>query len=73
MQPRNKTINLTQREAEILVLIINGLSSVQMADYLNVGYNTIKTYRRRIRIKLNVNNAAGVVREAILHNLVKYD
>lgn len=37
---------ITERESEILVLIVGGLSNQEVADYLYLSINTIKTYIR---------------------------
>ena len=66
-------IRLTKREKEILQLIVEGLSSLEISDKLCVGEAGIETHRRNLRHKLKVNNTAGLVREAILKNLVDVD
>ncbi|MCB0836026.1 MAG: response regulator transcription factor [Bacteroidia bacterium] len=66
-------IKLTPREKEILQLIVEGFSTLEIGEKLCVGEAGIETHRRNLRHKLKVNNTAGLVREAILQNLVDTD
>jgi two-component system nitrate/nitrite response regulator NarL len=63
-------VRLTPREKEILQLIVEGLSTLEISDKLSVGEAGIETHRRNLRHKLKVNNTAGLVREAILQKLI---
>lgn len=64
---------LTPREREVLRLVAEGLSSAEIARALEVSVKTIETHRSRIMHKLDVTNAAGLVREAIRLGLVPAD
>jgi len=44
---------LTQREKEILSLLAGGMTSKQIAEYLNVKVNTVNKHRENIRSKLD--------------------
>ena len=48
--------SLTAREAEILDLIAQGLTSKQIARQLNISPYTVNTHRDNLRRKLNVHN-----------------
>ena len=48
--------NFTPREIQVANFIINGKTSKQIADMLNVSIKTIDLFRYRIRKKLNLNN-----------------
>lgn len=66
-KPKN---DLTKRETEILTLIVRGFNNKKIADEFNISVRTIETHRLNIMKKLQVNNAAELVRVAIENNLV---
>jgi len=47
---------LSPREREISNLIINGLSSKEITDTLNISYATVRKHREQIRRKLGISN-----------------
>jgi len=61
-------ISLTKREEEIVGLVAKGLTSQDIAKKLFISPRTVETHRARIMDKLGVNNAAGLVRFALLHS-----
>lgn len=63
-------IPLTKREKEILQLIAGGLSNQEIADKLFISLRTVETHRFNLTQKLDVKNAAGLVKEAIKRGLV---
>ncbi len=56
--------SLTEREMEVFLLIGKGNSTGQIAEALNLSVKTIGTYREHIKKKLNLKNAAELLREA---------
>ncbi len=62
---------LTERESEVLQLIVDGHSSKQIAERLFIGIRTVEYYRLHILLKLDVNNTAALVKKAITTGLVK--
>lgn len=58
---------LTKREEGIVTLVAQGLTSQAIAKKLFISPRTVETHRARIMDKLGVNNAAGLVRFALLH------
>jgi len=58
---------LTRREREILQLISSGLSNPAIAEKLFLSTDTIKTHRKNIMRKLDVNNTAQLVKYALDH------
>ncbi len=66
-KPKN---DLTKRETEILTLIVRGFNNKKIADEFNISVRTIETHRLNIMKKLQVNNAAELVRVAIENNLI---
>lgn len=63
-------ILLTQRETDILRLIIDGLTNAEIADKLFLGVETVNSYRKNLLFKLNARNTAVLVRMAIEEKLV---
>ena len=61
---------LTRRERAVLMGMVRGLSTVQIAEELGVTANTVRTHTNKIFSKLNVHSrleAAGVARLTGLH------
>ena len=62
--------SLTPREREILQLIGEGCSSVEIAEKLHIEASTVKTHRNNLMDKLEVRDVAGLTRNAIRLKLV---
>ena len=58
---------LSHREREILSLIGQGLSSVQIADRLNISRRTVDTHRVHLLNKLGLDSASSLIRFAVTH------
>lgn len=61
---------LSDRELEVLILIGHGVPTGEIADRLSLSTNTVQTYRRRIREKLEARSNADLVRYAVNHDLL---
>lgn len=61
---------LTRREKEVLKLIINELTTQEIADQLCLSPKTVETHRMNLVQKLGVRNIAGLVKMAIEKGLV---
>ncbi len=61
---------LTPREREVLALIVEGFSIKMIADRLHLGFETVHTYTKILRMKMGVNNTAALVRKALEQRLV---
>ena len=61
---------LSEREKEILVTLVKGLSNKEIADYHNISIHTVITHRRNITRKLNIHSPSGLTVYAIVNNLV---
>jgi DNA-binding NarL/FixJ family response regulator len=61
----------TKRELEVLEKIALGLTSKQIASDLNISFKTAVTHRARLLNKLEVHNAAFLVRRAIALGYLK--
>ena len=63
-------ILLTEREIEVLTLISEGLTNVQIAEKLFLSSHTVNTHRKNIMQKLRVNNTASMVMYAVKSGFV---
>jgi DNA-binding NarL/FixJ family response regulator len=61
--------SLTRRELEVLKLVAAGMTTSQIAEQLFISAYTVETHRRNLLQKLDLKNAAGLVRYAIEHGL----
>lgn len=61
---------LTERELEIIRLIVKELSTNQIADKLFISPATVETHRHNILKKLGVKNSIGIVMYAVNNKLV---
>jgi DNA-binding CsgD family transcriptional regulator len=68
---KNSKQLLSKRELEIVELIAYEHSTKEIANLLYIGFETVKTHRKNIQSKLNVKNAAGIVRAAFQNNLLE--
>ncbi len=58
---------LSHREREILSLIGQGLSSLQIADRLNISRRTVDSHRVHLLNKLGLDSASSLIRFAVTH------
>lgn len=61
---------LSDREREILISVVKGMSNKEIADYHNISIHTAITHRRNITRKLKVHSVSGLTIYAIINNLV---
>jgi DNA-binding NarL/FixJ family response regulator len=61
---------LTQRELQILQLIVDGKSNKEIADQLELSVNTVAVHRANIMDALGIHKTAELVVYAIRHGLV---
>jgi DNA-binding NarL/FixJ family response regulator len=54
---------LTEREEEILVLLAEGLSNKEIADRVNISYDTVRAHLRHIYEKLHVRGRTEAVKK----------
>ncbi|MDL2323365.1 response regulator transcription factor [Bacteroidales bacterium OttesenSCG-928-A17] len=70
--PKNDIHNeiLSQREKEVLVGVVKGMTNKQIADSLCISLHTVITHRRNIASKLDIHSTAGLTIYAIVNNLI---
>jgi len=69
-QPPVPGLDLTEREREILILMIEGLNNTQIAGRLTIGPSTVKSHVSNILSKLGVASRTEAVTLALRNNLV---
>ena len=65
-----KILRLSEREKEILRFIVNGYTSKEIAEKLNLSKLTVDTHRKNIQHKLDVSNMAELIKLAMQTDLV---
>jgi DNA-binding NarL/FixJ family response regulator len=70
LAPKQADYGLSDREKEILQLMVTGLIKKEIADRLTLSVHTVDTYLRRIYEKLEVNTRTGAVAKALKEGLV---
>lgn len=62
---------LTEREKAVLTQVAAGHSNKEIARLLDISVRTVETHRQNIKQKLDIHNAAGLIKYAIEHGLLK--
>lgn len=68
--PQKSDIDLSEREREVLRLIVDGLARKEIAKKLGISHHTVDSYVRRIYDKLHVKTLGGAVAKALREGLV---
>ena len=61
---------LSDRERDVIVSRVQGISNKEIADHLCISVNTVITHRRNIARKLQIHSPAGLTIYAIINGLV---
>ncbi|WP_299682877.1 response regulator transcription factor [uncultured Dokdonia sp.] len=69
--PQVQNIHLTNRELQVLQLIIEDHTSGEIAAKLNIAVSTVETYRRNLIEKTGVKSSIGLVKYALDNDLYK--
>lgn len=64
---------LSMREREVLQLVTEGKTSLEIAEILNLSPKSVDTYRSRIMQKLEISDIASLVKYAIKHGVISLD
>lgn len=70
LEPSASDTPLSEREVEVLRLLVDGQTKKEIAARLELSSHTVDNYVRRIYQKLHVNNLGGAVAKAIRTGLV---
>lgn len=61
---------LGEREKDVIVALVQGMSNKEIAEHLCISVNTVITHRRNIARKLQIHSPAGLTVYAIVNNLI---
>jgi two-component system nitrate/nitrite response regulator NarL len=70
-EEESETDGLTPRELQVISLVVEGYSSLQVGQQLGISKRTVDTYRANVREKLQISTNAELVRYAIRKGLIK--
>ena len=69
LEPEDNDL-FTERERQVLRLIMKEKTNRQIADELSISERTVETYRKNLFRKANTNNVVGLVKFAISRNFL---
>ncbi|UKK51124.1 LuxR C-terminal-related transcriptional regulator [Prevotella sp. E13-17] len=61
---------ISDREKDVIVSLVQGMSNKEIADHLCISVNTVITHRRNIARKLQIHSPAGLTIYAIVNGLI---
>jgi regulator of cell morphogenesis and NO signaling len=65
-----ETEALSDREKDVLIQVVKGLSNKEIADVLCISTHTVISHRKNITRKLNIHSTAGLTIYAIVNKLI---
>jgi DNA-binding NarL/FixJ family response regulator len=68
---KNSYDTLTNREREVLQLIAEGLSTLDIAELLHISEKTVRVHRGHLMDKLDIHSTAGLTRYAIRKGVIE--
>lgn len=64
---------LSQREAEVLALVVRGFINKEIADRLCISLTTVITHRKNICGKLHLHSVSALTVYAVMHGILRID
>ena len=64
---------ITERELEVLIQLVHGLSNKEIADKLNISIHTVVSHRKNIIQKTGIKSQAGLTIYAISNKIISLD
>lgn len=61
---------LSVRERDVLKLLAEGNTTIQIANSLHVSLKTVESYRKQIMTKVGIHNVAGLTKYAVCQGLI---
>lgn len=68
----NPIDRLSRREFQVMLMISNGLTNIEMSDKLCLSPKTISTYRLRLLEKLGAHNEVDLIKIAVEQGMVEF-
>lgn len=72
IRPGTQLSQLSPRELQVLRLVAEGKTSKEIATMLDIGLQTVRSYRKTMMKKLSVNNVAGLTQLALSAGLTRF-
>ena len=69
-QDKPENIELSNRETDVLVALVKGLTNKEISDKLYISVHTVITHRKNIVRKTGIKSVSGLTVYALLNNLV---
>ncbi len=68
---QNESVDLSNREEDVLVCVAKGMSNKDISEALNISVHTVITHRKNIVKKTGIKSVSGLTVYALLNNLVE--
>lgn len=65
--------NLSERETDVLKLLVAGNSNKEIADKLNISIHTVISHRKNISQKTGIKSVSGLTIYAVVNNIISID
>lgn len=72
VRPGAQLSQLSPRELQVMRLVAEGKTSKEIATMLDIGLQTVRSYRKTMMKKLSVNNVAGLTQLALSAGLTRF-
>ena len=74
VQENDSTLeSLSDRETEVLQLLVTGLANKEIADKLNISTYTVITHRKNISMKTGIKSVSGLTLYAVVKGIISVD
>jgi DNA-binding CsgD family transcriptional regulator len=65
--------SLSEREIDVLKLLVNGNANKEIADKLNISINTVITHRKNISQKTGIKSVSGLTIYAVVNSYISVE
>ena len=67
---QNESIELTNRERDVLVALVKGLTNKEISEKLFISIHTVITHRKNIIKKTGIKSVSGLTVYALINNII---